>query len=162
MPESRNTELTAPLSHLKLVSLYQHNHRRNLVPEQPFCPWHRCFPKRALSLEFVQEQNGFLGIKDLIHIKSKVYSWEELLSSAFFPSLLSVIYFWYVRKPWGEINVICLKLRLAPVKYSLYSPNLKINKTPWVLIEMSLSALNNFCKVYSVIFIVSLSLKFTS
>lgn len=26
----------------------------------------------------------FLGIKDLIHMKSKVYSWEELLFSAFF------------------------------------------------------------------------------
>ena len=66
--------------------LDQHNRRRNFIRKQPFCPWHWCFPKKAVSLEFVQEQNGFLGIKDLIHMKSKVYSWEELLFSAFFTS----------------------------------------------------------------------------
>lgn len=73
-----------PTPILQVSFLDQHSHRRNLIPKQPFRPWHSCFPKRAVSLECVQEQNGFLGIKDLIHIKSKVYNWEELRFGASF------------------------------------------------------------------------------
>lgn len=132
MPESRNAELTAeltsPLPLLKLLSWISTLVGETSSPNSHSVPGTVVSPKRAVSLEFVQEQNGFLGITDLIRIKSKVYSWEELLFGVFF-FLLSVIYFWCVRKPWGKINVICLKLRQAPVKFSLYSPNLKIKKT---------------------------------
>lgn len=35
--------------------LDQHDCKRNLSFKQPFCPWHTYIPKRAVSLEFVQD-----------------------------------------------------------------------------------------------------------
>ena len=142
--------------------LDQHSRRRNFIRKQPFCPWHCASPRRQ-HLEFVQEQNGFLGIKDLIHMKSKVFTAGKNYCLVTHPHpLLSVIYFWCVRKPWGKIHTLFKKLRRVPVKFSLYSPNLKFRKTLWVLMEICINVLNNFFKVYSVIFTVSPSLKFTS
>lgn len=74
MPKRGNTELMPPPAPISQAAFSdQHRRRRNSIRKQPFCPWNCASPRRQ-CLEFVQEQNGFVGIKDLIHMKSKVFT----------------------------------------------------------------------------------------